>query len=142
MPYHKKSASSNRRKSYSDIVKRQTVHDVLVKHQSQSSVAGRLRCSVNSLSNWIKRFRHEFESAYSSPAFAPVHAVRTALITAHLLATPPLIPLAIVLGVGAAGLGSFAGYLCHTLERLLYGFLVKESSTGLTIEEDLLGLPI
>ena len=30
MPYHKKSASSNRRKSYSDSVKRQAVHDVRI----------------------------------------------------------------------------------------------------------------
>ena len=69
-------------------------------------------------------------------------AVEAALVAARLLATPPFTPLAIVLGVGAVGFGAFAGYKCHTLIRLLYGFLVKESSTGLAIDEDLLGLPI
>ena len=53
---------------------------------------------------------------------------------------------AVLIGAGIIGLGvslhAYAGYQCHTLTRLLYGFLVKESSSGLLIDEDLLGLPI
>ena len=66
MPYHKKSAPSSHRPYYSDSVKRRAVHDVLVKHQTQSSVAERMQCSINSLYNWIKRFRHESEAAAST----------------------------------------------------------------------------
>jgi hypothetical protein len=69
-------------------------------------------------------------------------AAQGALIAARLLITPPFTPLAAVLGVASVGLGAHATYRCHTLERLLYGFLVRETWTGLGIEEDLLGLPI
>ena len=72
---HNKSASSSRRKSYSDNVKRQAVHDIVFKRQTRASVVRRLRCSPNTIAAWIKRFRHEFEPAASLPAFAPVSIV-------------------------------------------------------------------
>jgi transposase-like protein len=47
-------AKSTNRKTYSESVKRQAVCDVLVKHHSQKSVAQRLHCSPNILSDWLK----------------------------------------------------------------------------------------
>ena len=45
----------------------------------------------------------------------------------------------IITGVAGIALASYAGYKCHLLNELLYGFLVKEGWNGAIIE-DLLGL--
>jgi len=45
----------------------------------------------------------------------------------------------IIMGTAGIALSTYAGYKCHLLDELLYGFLVKEGWNGAIIE-DLLGL--
>jgi transposase-like protein len=67
MPRH-----SFKRKTYSNTVKRQAVHDVVIKHCTQRSVAQRFHCSPNTIINWIKQFRNEITREAEPPAFAPI----------------------------------------------------------------------
>jgi transposase-like protein len=73
-------SQSTNRKTYSESVQRQAVFDVLVKHQSQKSVAQRLHCSPNTLCDWLKKYRHDVLAEEQQPVFA---AVRTFSETNH-----------------------------------------------------------
>ena len=65
------------------------------------------------------------------------------IIARPLAAVPPFQTLAVILNLGGMGLKGYAGYLCHTTDRLLYGFLVQEGGTLGGVTENLLkGPPI
>jgi hypothetical protein len=71
----------------------------------------------------------ELDGAYDAASFVGIAAFETGATT-HI---PLAIIIASVLGIGITG---YAGYKCHMIDQLLYGFLVKENNWG-GIEENL-----